>query len=645
MKILSMAVGVLLCVLLASTTFGQSPAVVSVSPEQNADDVMRSTTISVTFDTTMEWSSVNNATFVLHGQYTGRIQGTITYDTVNNGAVYTPPHDFLPGELITVALTTGIRSADSLPLASPYVWSFRTVNPSSMGTFHRSYTDTIDTHATSCVAGDFDGDNDIDLAVTVYQRNAIDILSNNGLGEFALDTTYYVDDGPAHISAADVNGDMRLDLICVCQTAGGIRILLNDGLLHFTSGDSIPIGPIVRAVTPIDVDGDADIDLAAGPSWTNIFRNDGTGQFAFDSTYKSDITMWNIVSGDFDNDWDMDLADAISNRDSSIAVRWNVGGGNFTDSVTLSWFFDDVRPSLVAVDMDGDKHLDIATVNRDSGSVSVLFNTGPMPFDWDTAYVVGQQPVALAAADIDGDGDQDVMTINQDDETLTVLKNDGLGMLSVDSAYPIGSHPVDITVADFNGDDRPDIAVVYDSPGRISILYNFHCLDADGDGFGNPGVPSNDCAVDNCPYTPNPDQSDIDADGVGDVCDNCPSDSNSSQADHDGDGVGDACDNCIYWANPDQLDSDSNGVGDECETCCGYYTGGMTGNTDCDPDGILTLNDINRLIDHVYISLAPLCCYENGNTDGDPEGIIDLSDITKLISFIYDNGPEVAACQ
>src|SRR5262245_5856064 len=47
---------------------------------------------------------------------------------------------------------------------------------------------------------------------------------------------------------------------------------------------------------------------------------------------------------------------------------------------------------------------------------------------------------------------------------------------------------------------------------------------------------------DNCPGTPNADQTDTDGDLVGDACDNCPSAPNTNQYDIDRDGIGDACD-------------------------------------------------------------------------------------------------------
>ena len=71
--------------------------------------------------------------------------------------------------------------------------------------------------------------------------------------------------------------------------------------------------------------------------------------------------------------------------------------------------------------------------------------------------------------------------------------------------------------------------------------------DRDGDGVANEG--------DNCPDIANPDQSDMDCDGIGDVCD----------PDRDGDTIPNELDNCPDYFNPDQQDVNGNGIGDVCE--------------------------------------------------------------------------------
>ncbi len=78
--------------------------------------------------------------------------------------------------------------------------------------------------------------------------------------------------------------------------------------------------------------------------------------------------------------------------------------------------------------------------------------------------------------------------------------------------------------------------------------------------------------------------------------------------------------------------------------CCGEFTEGVTGNANCSDDGKLTLSDITRIIDRVYISKDVLCCEANGNTNGDVECQITLSDITKLIDAVYISHELPAAC-
>lgn len=123
-------------------------------------------------------------------------------------------------------------------------------------------------------------------------------------------------------------------------------------------------------------------------------------------------------------------------------------------------------------------------------------------------------------------------------------------------------------------------------------------LDSDGDGRTD--------GDDNCPTASNPNQTDTDHDGAGDVCDddddadgvadgadNCPLVPNADQTDTDGDHRGDACDldddddgvpdrtdNCPTTANPNQADVDNDGIGNACDPNDDRPGGGGSGGGD-----------------------------------------------------------------
>jgi len=173
------------------------------------------------------------------------------------------------------------------------------------------------------------------------------------------------------------------------------------------------------------------------------------------------------------------------------------------------------------------------------------------------------------------------------------------------------------------------------------------CGDIDGDGL---------CFyLDNCPYVYNPDQADLNGDGIGDVCsqpdtdgdlvkdwvDNCIDVSNPGQYDIDDDGVGDDCDNCPDLANPDQVDLDENGIGDVCDD---NDNDGVINALDNCPDVSnagqedIDLDSLGDLCDNCPYDYNP----EQGDTEGDGIGdICDDDDDNDGYNDTEDNCPTV----
>ena len=94
--------------------------------------------------------------------------------------------------------------------------------------------------------------------------------------------------------------------------------------------------------------------------------------------------------------------------------------------------------TVAAADLNGDGKPDLAVVNHNNDTVSVLLNTGNGTFAPKVDYFTGWAPFHIAAADLDGDGKPDLAFTHPGPNTLTVLLNNGNGTFALPIDYPTG---------------------------------------------------------------------------------------------------------------------------------------------------------------------------------------------------------------
>jgi hypothetical protein len=184
-----------------------------------------------------------------------------------------------------------------------------------------------------------------------------------------------------------------------------------------------------------------------------------------------------VLAVDLDGDGHLDLA--TSNEDGTATVMWGKGDGTFSTpaSYAVKGGLDQGDATwIAAADLNGDGALDLAlAVNLVSGTdlsapgqVAVLLNRGGRSFAKPVFYA-DRAAIAVAAGDFDGDGKVDIATADSDG-TVRVFRGDGKGRLAPATSNAIDGQGVSIAVGDFNGDNVMDIATGNDRSFTLSIL-------------------------------------------------------------------------------------------------------------------------------------------------------------------------------
>jgi len=363
------------------------------------------------------------------------------------------------------------------------------------GTFQPAVNYTPGGNPSYVVAGDFNADGKLDLAVAAYSTNNVSLLLGRGDGTFLAAANFRTASNPSFLVVGDFNGDGKPDLATVNYS--GVSVLLSKGDGSFQNAVSYGVGQGLDSLAVGDFDSDGKPDLAVAyaegdaPSQYSksygrvaVFLGEGDGTFQAPFNYRAGAQPQSVVVGDFNGDGKPDVVMA---NESSAQVSVLLGTGDGALGIAVQYGTGTNAVSVAVGDFNGDGKPDLAVANhgeplspRPAASVSVLLGNGDGTFQTALNYLAGTQPSSVSVGDFNGDGKPDLVVADvgswdwnrgtYTNGSVLLFLGRGNGTFQAPVSYGTGTIPVSVVVSDFNGDGRPDLAVADEYFTKVTVL-------------------------------------------------------------------------------------------------------------------------------------------------------------------------------
>jgi len=335
--------------------------------------------------------------------------------------------------------------------------------------------------------GDFDGDGNLDLAVSNVESDSISVLTGSeGDGTFDPAVHFVVGISPDSAAAADFDGNGTADLAVAID--GNVSILLNSRICNlncatFTAAPSPTVGTAPQSMVSADFNRDGSADLAVannGSDTVSILLGIDEGAFAPAVNLSTLSSPTAVASGDVNRDGMPDLFIGRAASSDNVAVR--LGNGDGTFAAASNYTAGISVEAITSGDLNRDGKLDLVVSSANGNTVSVLLGFGDGTLAPASSYATGLGSRSIVISDFSDDGKPDLAVTNADTNTVSILLGNGDGSFATATSWTVGAGPESVVAADFNRDGRLDLATANADAGTISMRLGF------GDGTFVPAV-------------------------------------------------------------------------------------------------------------------------------------------------------------
>jgi hypothetical protein len=195
--------------------------------------------------------------------------------------------------------------------------------------------------------------------------------------------------------------------------------------------------------------------------------------------------IYGALACDFNGDRFLDLG-TVNEVSADVRVFLNRadGTGLFDDFLDPTPIGIEASPNESG-DFNNDGKVDACIAATDSGSVWILLGAGDGTFSSVKEIPVGDEPHGITALDVDGDGDLDVVNANNGSDNLSLMINQGNGTFASPSFFDGGvTGEYGLTSADMNSDGITDLVVAGRDGEQIRTLLG------NGNGTFTPAGPA-----------------------------------------------------------------------------------------------------------------------------------------------------------